>query len=60
MHPSKRAQIAHLKVDEAPSKVPSKYADFADVFSPKLATKLPEHTRIDDHTIELVDDQQPL
>ncbi len=33
VHPSRRAQIAHLKADEAPTKVPSKYDDFADVFS---------------------------
>ncbi len=32
VHPSKKAQIAHLKADGAPTKVPSKYADFADVF----------------------------
>ncbi len=56
MHPSRRAQIAHLKADEAPTKVPSEYADFADVFSPKLAAELPEHTRINDYAIELVDD----
>ena len=36
VHPSRRAQIAHLKADEAPTEVPSEYADFADVFSPKL------------------------
>ncbi len=59
MHPSRRAQIAHLKVDEALTKVPSEYADFADVFSPKLAAELPEHTGINDHAIELVDDRQP-
>ncbi len=59
VHPSKRAQIAHLKVDEAPTKVPSKYADFVDVFSPKLAIELPEYIGINDHVIELVDDQQP-
>ncbi len=59
MHLSRRAQIAHLKADEAPTKVPNKYADFADVFSPKLATELPEHTGINDHAIELVDDWQP-
>ncbi len=56
MHPSKSAQIAHLKVDEAPTKVPSKYTDFADVFLSKLVAELPELTRISDHTIELVDD----
>ena len=56
MHPSKRAQIAYLKVDETPIKVLSKYTDFADIFSPKLAAKLLQHTRINDHTIELEDD----
>ena len=59
MHPSKRAQIAHLKADEAPTKVPSKYADFTNIFFPKLAAELLEHIKINDHTIELVDDHQP-
>ncbi len=58
MHPSRKAQIAYLKANEALTKVPSKYIDFADVFSLKLTTKLPEHTRINIHAIELVDDQQ--
>ncbi len=40
VHPSRTAQIAQIKADEAPSEMPSKYADFADVFSPKLAAKL--------------------
>ncbi len=60
MYPLKKAQIAYLKVDKAPSKVLDKYADFADVFSPKLATELPEHTGINDHAIKLVDNRQPL
>ncbi len=59
MHPSKRAQIAHLKVDKTPSKVPTEYADFVDIFLPKLATELLEHTKINNHAIKLVDDQQP-
>ncbi len=59
MHLSKRAQIAHLKADEASTKVPSEYADFADVFSPKLAAELPEHTGINNHAIELGDNWQP-
>ncbi len=59
VHPSRRAQIAHLKADDVPNKVPCEYADFADVFSPKLAVELPEHTEINDHAIELVDDWQP-
>ncbi len=56
MDPSKRAQIAHLKADEASSKVSSEYANFPDVFSPKLAAKLLEHKEINDHAIKLVDD----
>ncbi len=59
VHPLKKAQIAHLKADEVPTEVPSEYADFADVFSPKLAVELPEHTGINNHVIELVDDWQP-
>ncbi len=48
-----------MKAGEAFTKVPSEYADFVDVFSPKLAAELPEHTGINDHAIELVDDRQP-
>ncbi len=59
VHPSRRAQIAHLKANKALTKIPSEYADFADVFSPKLAVELPEHTRINDYAIELMDDRQP-
>ncbi len=60
VHPSKKAQIAHLKVHEAPTKIPNKYANFANVFSLKLAAKFSKHTRNNDHTIELIDDWQPL
>ncbi len=59
VHPSRRAQIANLKADEALTEVPSEYAYFADVFSPKSAAELPEHTEINDHAIELVDRWQP-
>ena len=59
MHHSKRAQIAHLKADEAPIKVPSEYTNFADIFSPKLAAELLKHMEINDHAIELIDDWQP-
>ena len=47
--------MAHLKVDEAFTKVLSKYAD---VFFPKLAAKLLEHIGINDYVIELVDNWQ--
>ncbi len=59
VHPSRRAQIAHLKADEASSKEPSKYVDFADVFSPKLAANLLEHIGNHNHAIELVGDWKP-
>ena len=55
VHLFRRAQIAHLKADEALTQVLSKYADFVDVFSPKLAAKLPKHG-ISNHIIKFVDD----
>ena len=48
-----------MKVNQAPTKVSSKYADFVDVFSPKLAAELLEHMGINDYTIKLVDNWQP-
>ncbi len=59
MHPSKKAPIAHLKADEALSEVSSKYIDFVDIFFPTLVAELPEHTGINNHSIEFVDDRQP-
>ncbi len=56
----KRAQIAHLKADEAFTEVLNKYTNFADIFSAKFATELFEYIEINDHAIELVDDQQLL
>ena len=58
VHPTNRAQIAHPKADKAPTKVPSKYADFTDIFLPKLAIKLPEYIKINNHAIKFVDDWQ--
>ena len=54
VHLSRRPQIAGLIVKEVLTKVPAEYADFANVFSPDLAPKLPEHTGINNHAIELV------
>ena len=36
-------------------KIPVKYVDFANVFSPDLTSKLPEHIGINNHVIGLVD-----
>ena len=60
MHPLKKAQIAHLKIDKISTKVFSKYTDFVDVFSPKLAAKLSIYTRINNYIIKLMDNWQPL
>ena len=59
VHPSRRVQIAALMANEAPTLIPTEYSDFADAFSPELASELPEHTGINDHAIELVDERQP-
>ena len=55
VHPSRRPQISGLIAEEAPTKVSDEYVDFADIFSPDLASELPEHTGTKDHAIELVD-----
>ena len=49
-----KPQISGLIVEGAPTKVPVEYSDFVDVFSPNLASKLSEHTGINEHAIELV------
>ena len=56
MHPSKKAQIAHLIANEAITKVYSKYADFIDIFLSKLAVELFKYTKINNRIIELLDD----
>ena len=45
--------------EEAPTKISAEYLDFADVFSPDLASKLSKYTGINNHAIELVNSQQP-
>ena len=55
VHPSRRPQISGLIAKEALTKVSAEYIDFADVFSPDLASELPKHTGTKDHAIELVD-----
>lgn len=54
VNPSYKTQIAFLKINEIPISIFFKYADFTDVFSKDLATKLPEYTGINNHVIKLV------
>ena len=49
-----------MKANKAPTKVFSKYVNFADVFSQKLIAKLSKHTRINNYAIESIDNQQLL
>ena len=60
IHPSRKALISYFKVNETSTKVFSKYADFANIFSLKSVSELPKHTKINDHAIKLVDDWQLL
>ncbi len=52
--------MAYLKTDKALTKVPSKYIDFVNVFSPKLVSKLSKYIGINNYTIKLGDDWQLL
>ena len=60
IHPLRRLQISGLIAKEAFTKIPVKYLDFADIFSPDLAFELPKYTGINNHIIKLVNSQQPL
>ena len=51
------AQVAVLTSEE--TGIPTKYSDFSNVFSSDSAAELPEHTGINDHPINLLDDKQP-
>lgn len=59
MHPSRKTQIAYLKAEKALTKVSSKYANFANVFSPKLTIKFPKNLGIKNYVMKLVDNWQP-
>ena len=52
-------QISGLIAKEAPTKVPTEYLDFADIFSLDLATELSKHTEINTHAIDLEENKQP-
>ena len=59
VYSSQQSQISGLIVEETPTKVFAKYSNFANIFFLDLTFELPEHTRINDHAIKLVDGQQP-
>ncbi len=55
VHPLRKAQIVYLKMDGALIEVLSKYTDFVDIFSLKLAIKFSKYLGINNHAIELID-----
>ena len=57
VYPSRRTQVSDLIAEKALIKVLDKYVNFADVFSLDLISKLPKHTRINDHAIKQVNSQ---
>ena len=57
IHPSRQAQVAVLTSEK--TGIPAKYSNFSNVFSLDSAAELPEHTRINDHPIDLLDNKQP-
>ena len=57
IHPSCQAQVAELTSEE--TGIPTEYFDFFNVFSSNSAAELPEHTGINDHPINLLDNKQP-
>ena len=56
VHLFQKHQISGFIAEEVFTKVFAKYSDFAEVFSLDLMSKLPKYTRINDHTIKLVND----
>ena len=58
IHPSCQAQVAALTSEE--TGIPTEYSDFSNVFSSDSAAELPEYTGINNHSINLLDDKQPL
>ena len=60
IHPFRRLQIAGLIAKKAFTIVFAKYANFTDVFSLNLVSKLSKYIEINNHAIKLVNSQQPI
>ena len=58
IYPARKAQIALLVAKKV--KIPTKYSDFSNVFLKKKASILPKVTELNQHTIKLQEDQEPL
>ena len=56
IYPSCQAQVITLTSKKTGT--PAEYSDFSNVFFLDFAAELPEHTEINDHLINLLDDKQ--
>ena len=56
IYPFCQVQVAALTSEE--TRIPAEYSDFSNVFFLDFAAKLLEYTRINDHPINLLDNQQ--
>lgn len=54
-----RVQIVLLKADKVPIAILSKHSNFTNVISPDLVAKLAKYNKINNHTIDLLNSQQP-
>lgn len=55
---NKLAQIAALKQNKAPTKIPNKYSDFSNIFSKKKTLILSDRTNLNKHAIEIKKSKQ--
>ena len=55
--PDRVAQIAFLLTKKV--RIPDEYSDFANIFLEEKALVLPEHTKLNDHAINLENGEQP-
>lgn len=58
IHSSPATQFVAWQQDKALTKMPSKYSDYADIFSFNLAIKLSKNTNINEYIINLIEDKQ--
>ena len=56
IYSSRQAQVAVLTSKE--TEIPTEYSNFSDFFSSNSTAELPEHTGINNHPIDLLDDKQ--
>ena len=60
MHLEKQTQVGALLWNKALTKVMVEYSDYKNIFSAKNIMELLENNRMNEHTIELEEDKQPL